>query len=100
MSNDLEKDLDEVAQDKYGAAFKDLSAFAKADCLNQAFILHKGIGAAEVDLVRGMAIANEKVSKLERENRDLWHENEELKIENLELTDELNKYSSGRSARN
>lgn len=95
-------DWDALAHERHGLPFDKLSAFAQAELRTTYYtsITRPEIGPQEIDLVRAVAASNEKVAKLQRENRDLWHENEELKIENLELTDELNKNSSGRGTRN
>lgn len=92
------EELDKLAYDQYGVEYDKLSAFAKDDILKRGFVAHN-ITPHEVDLVRAVAVANEKIAKLQRENRDLWHDNEELQIENLELRDELEN-SSGRGTRN
>lgn len=96
----MSESLEEIAQRLYGKKFDDLSAFAKEIIVRQKYPLPEPkIGPQEVDLVRAVAVANEKIAKLQRENRDLWHDNEELQLENLELRDELEN-SSGRGTRN
>lgn len=91
-------DWDQLAQQDYGQNFHDLSSFAQA-ALTTKYSERITIGPKEVDLVRALAVANEKIAKLQRDNRDLWHDNEELEIENLELRNELeNRF--GRGTRN
>lgn len=55
------------------------------------------LGMDHVDLAAALALAHEKIAELESDYKELWLDNEELELENLELREQLNASSNRRS---
>jgi len=84
-------ELDKIAHEVYGAPFKDLSAFGQNEIRRQAGSLNplnQAIGMHDVDIAQALANAQRKIATLELELRDVWEENEELKLQLIEGEDD------------
>jgi len=91
---------DDRAQAKFGCNFADLSEWGKAELRREENLMNEPLTFDHVDMARALQEAQAKVAKLERENRDLWEENEELQLRLMGYDeDNLSRDAGQRQAR-
>lgn len=91
--------LNDIALERYGCPFHHLSAFGQREILAEWNGRDEEMTMRHVDLAQALYAAQEKISKLEQENRDLWEDNEELQLRLFEYEDSNSWDTRQRQAR-
>jgi hypothetical protein len=84
----LSDELDNKARQMFGVpSYEVLSEFGKRD-VRRALTSHESMNMSHIDAARALQAAQQKIATLERELKDAWDENEDLKLELLELNED------------
>lgn len=92
----LGENMDQIALEQFGIKYDQLSAFSQLEVRRAFANSQGGVTMDTVDVVRALKVAQFRLAELEKNNKDLWEENEDLQLQLLEAEDATGNNRSAR----